>query len=45
MTASDLVLWFSEIDDSDAPLVGGKAHSLGALTGADIVVDGGYCCW
>src|SRR5258708_7771790 len=34
MTASDLVLWFSEIGDGDAPLVGGKAHSLAALTAA-----------
>jgi pyruvate,water dikinase len=42
MTASDLVLWFSEIGDSDAPLVGGKAHSLGALTAAGFTVPEGF---
>jgi pyruvate,water dikinase len=42
MTASDLVLWFSAIGDGDAALVGGKAHSLGALTAAGFSVPEGF---
>src|SRR5947207_10165205 len=42
MTASDLVLWFSEIGPDDAALVGGKAHSLGALTRAGFTVPEGF---
>ena len=41
MTASDLVLWFSAIGEGDAALVGGKAHSLGALTRAGFSVPAG----
>jgi phosphohistidine swiveling domain-containing protein len=39
---SELILWFSEIDEADAARVGGKAHSLGALTGAGFSVPEGF---
>ncbi len=42
MSASELILSFSEIGVDDAARVGGKAHSLGALTGAGFAVPEGF---
>lgn len=40
--ASDLVLWFSEVDKRDIPLVGGKGANLGEMTKAGFPVPNGF---
>ncbi|MEK9155914.1 MAG: phosphoenolpyruvate synthase [Patescibacteria group bacterium] len=37
------ILWFSEIDRDDIPLVGGKGANLGELIKAGIPVPNGFC--
>lgn len=36
------VVWFSEVDKSDIPLVGGKGANLGEMTRADFPVPNGF---
>ncbi|MGI5827892.1 MAG: phosphoenolpyruvate synthase [Patescibacteria group bacterium] len=37
------IVWFSEIDHDDIPLVGGKGANLGEMTKAGIPVPDGFC--
>ncbi len=42
MARKDLVVWFSDVDKDDIPLVGGKGANLGEMTKAHFPVPNGF---